>query len=461
MMKPSGNSKDQLKRVLTLPSLIAVAVGVVVAQVVFVGILQGVGIGGAGFLVALIIAFVLTLFYVFTFSELALMLPKAGSISTYTEVSMGHFMAIIATVAGYFAPAMFALPAELFLLESVLDTLYPGSFDHIGLILLMGLAVLNLLGVDIFSKMQNLLACTMVVALLVTGVTGLIHPDQSGGSMPALAEELQQLDISAGTLVVLALWSFMALEFVCPLIEETKDPEKNIPRSMIIAAVALLIIYLLVAMAGYLVVPAEELAGSDIPHYRLVQTLFGDAGKQMVAVLAITATCSTINTVLATLPRMLLGMAHNGQVPKLFRQVHPRTKTPQAGIFLVTLLILVPALLFRDSQDIILTLMISAATIWLLAYIVAHVDLMILRRRYPVLTRPFRSPWYPFPQVIGIISMVFMVIHNSPSPEMTIQVYVNAGVLVLIVSVYAWFWVKYKMKKRLFEPESIGKVLRD
>ena len=85
--KETGN----LKRVLGLPSLFAIAVGVVVAQVVFVSILQGVGIGGSAFFVALILAFILTLCYVFTFSELALMLPKAGSISADTEVSMGIF----------------------------------------------------------------------------------------------------------------------------------------------------------------------------------------------------------------------------------------------------------------------------------------------------------------------------------------------------------------------------------
>ena len=143
--------KSQLKRTLGLPSLFAVAVGVVVAQAVFVSILQGVGIGGAGF-VALLIAFILTLCYVFTFSELALMLPKAGSISSYTEVAICHFPAIVATIAGYVAPAIFGLPAELFLLEHILDVLYPGTFGQVGLIIVVVFAVLNSIGVDLFFK---------------------------------------------------------------------------------------------------------------------------------------------------------------------------------------------------------------------------------------------------------------------------------------------------------------------
>ena len=453
--------KSQLKRTLGLPSLFAVAVGAVVAQIVFVSILQGVGIGGASFFIALLIAFVLTLCYVFTYSELALMLPKAGSISSYTEVAIGHFPAIVATIAGYLAPAIFGLSAELFLLEYVLDVLYPGTFDEAGLIVLVVFAILNMIGVDVFSKVQNLLAYLMLASLFVIGVVGLMQADPRGTSMGSIWGDLSHLNSDVLGLTVLAIWSFFALEFVCPLIEETKNPKKNIPWSMIGAAMVLFVIYSLVALAGYRSVPADELTVSDIPHWVLVLELFGEKGKILMAILAITATCSTINTVIASLPRMLFGMAHNNQLPDVFMKVHPRTKAPWVGIVFVTLLILTPMLLLRGAQDIILVLMISAGTIWLVAYIVAHIDLMVLRKKYPAFKRPFKSPWYPVPQLLGIVGMVYMIIDNSPSPEMTVQVYINAGVILLIAGIYAWLWVKFKMRKNLFEPEPIEKALTE
>lgn len=118
-------------------------------------------------------------------------------------------------------------------------------------------------------------------------------------------------------------------------------------------------------------------------------------------------------------------------------------------------------LFLRAAQDFILLMIVSAATLWLVAYIIAHLDLMILRNKYPDFHRPFRSPWYPIPQVIGIIGMSYMIINNSPSPEMTAQVYINASIFVVIVGIYAAIWVKFKMKKKLFEPESINKALTD
>lgn len=460
-MSTSHSSSGALKRILGLRSLFAIAVGVVVAQVVFISILQGVGLGGGDFFVALLIAFILTLCYVFTFSELALMLPKAGSISSYTEVSIGHLPAIVATIAGYLAPAIFGLPAELFLLEAVLDTLYPESFGQIGWLIIIVLMALNIIGVDFFAKVQNLLAYVMMTALLVIGLTGVTQSDPQGGSVIAIWEGLKNLDLSVLSLTVLALWSFMALEFVCPMIEETKNPNKNIPRSMLWAAVVLLIIYTLVALAGFLTVPQNTLAESEIPHLVLVTALYGESGKLILAILAITATCSTINTVLATIPRMLYGMAHNKQLPKLFMKLHPRTKTPWVAIVFVASLIMIPTLVLRGQDDIILTLVISAATAWLVAYVISHINLIVLRRRYPNFKRPFKSPWYPLPQILGIIGMLYMILNNSPSPEMTLQVYMNAGLIVLIATIYAGFWVKYRMKKGWFEPEPMENVVVD
>lgn len=460
-MKTAQNDSGALKRVLGLRSLFAIAIGVVVAQVVFISLLQGVGLGGSDFFVALLVAFILTLCYVFTFSELALMLPQAGSISAYTEVSIGHMPAIIATIAGYLAPAVFALPAELFLLETVLDTLFPESFTQIGWLIILVLLFLNILGVDFFAKVQNLLAYLMIVSLLVIGIAGLSHSEPQGGSVIAIWEGLKDLDIGVLSLTMLALWSFFGLEFVCPMIEETKNPSKNIPRSMLLAAVVLLVIYALVALAGYLTVPQATLSESEIPHTVLVTVLFGESGKLILAILAITATCSTINTVLATIPRMLYGMARNQQLPALFTRLHPKTKTPWVAIVFVASLILIPTILLNGQDDIILTLVISAATIWLVAYVISHVNLIVLRKRYPKYKRPYKSPWYPFPQIMGIIGMAYMILNNSPSPEMTLQVYMNAGLMVLIATIYAAFWVKLKMKKGWFEPEPIEKALKN
>jgi amino acid transporter len=109
-------------------------------------------------------------------------------------------------------------------------------------------------------------------------------------------------------------------------------------------------------------------------------------------------------------------------------------------------------------ENIFLLLMISAAVLWLLAYVIAHINVIILRRKYPDYHRPFKTPWYPLPQIVGIIGIVYLIINNSPSPELTGKIYINVGIFLGITLLYAVVWVKFKMKKDLFEPEPIDHV---
>ena len=77
-------------------------------------------------------------------------------------------------------------------------------------------------------------------------------------------------------------------------------------------------------------------------------------------------------------------------------------------------------------------LLLAAAVAWLLAYIICHLDVIALRRRYPDLARPFKTPFYPLPQLVGILGMGYVALNNSPSPEMTQTVYSLTGVVLLI-----------------------------
>jgi len=457
-MSQPTNTNNALKRTLGLTSLIAICVGVVVGQGPLITILQGVGIDATGFLIAMLIAFVLSLGYVFTFSELTLMMPKAGGISTYTEVALGHLPAIIVTIAGYLGLAVFAGAADLFLLDYVMDVLYPDTFTRFGLWVYAFIIILNILGIEVFATVQNLLAFIMLAALIVIGIAGVGSSEVHDIPFDNLLIGLGSLDWSILSLTVLAVWAFLGMENICPLVEETKQPEKNLPRAMIISCFILLLIYGMVVLAGYHKVPGSELVESSIPHWVLVKSIFGENARFLMAVLAITAAATCFSTGIASISRMMYGMGKNNQLPTVFKLLHPKFKTPWFGILFPCIIAIAVYLIFQDSHNVIILLMISCSAIFLLVYITAHIDLIILRKRYPEYRRPFRTPFYPVLQILGIIGMIYLIFNNSPSPEMTKDVYLNAGLFVGIVAIYAVFWIKFKMKKKFFKGEPIEKV---
>lgn len=454
-------AKSGFGRTLGLGSLLAVAVGLVVSQGVMVLMLQGAGIAGLGFIIPLAIGYILALTYVASFSELSLMIPRAGSLSSYTEVSIGHFPAILAVFSGYIVVAMFALSAELLLLDFIIDKIYPGVFPpmSIGIGLLGVFTVLNLMGIDLFARLQSALAFIMVLVLLALGLSalgGVANPHTAGIE---LTSDWNPLGTGVFALVALAIWGFVGAEFVCPLVEESKQPERNIPRSMSLGVTVIFVTIAIYCLGSLFYIPADQLAGSPLPHYDFAQAVFGEAGLTFLAIAAITATCSTVNTSLAAIPRMLYGMAQNGQAFPQFKKLSRTTKTPWVAVLFVAAITGLPMLIMGDDPDAIGLLLISAAIAWLLAYIITHVNVMVLRRRYPDLKRPYKTPFYPLPQIIGIAGMIYAVYYASPAPELSGQIFGAAGVVLGIVSVIGVFWVKLVMKKKLFEPEPIEKVL--
>lgn len=194
-----------LRRVLGLGPLLAVAIGLVVSQGVMVLMLQGAGTAGLGFIVPLGVAYLLALSYAFSFSELALMIPRAGSLSSYTEVAIGHFPAILATFSGYVVVAMFALSAELLLLDLIIGKVYPGALPPMLVAYgVLGLfTLLNLLGIDIFARLQSALALLMMIVLLVLGL-GAVSSDHAS-AQTALASGWNPLGVSALALTAMAV----------------------------------------------------------------------------------------------------------------------------------------------------------------------------------------------------------------------------------------------------------------
>lgn len=450
-------TRHPIRAPLGLKSLLAVAVGLVVSQGVMVIMLQGVGIAGAAYIVPLTIAWVLALCYAASFSELALMIPRAGSLSAYTEIALGQFPAILAVFSGYVVVAMFALSAELLLVNYLLGVLYPsfGSTPLLAFGILGVFTILNLLGIDIFAKLQNVLAFVMVIALTLLGASAL-----TGGFEPHEVSSSQVFgDFNVGdgalTLIALAIWGYVGAEFVCPLVTESRNPERNIPRAMFMGLTIIFGVFLLFCLGALFYIPRETLMNTDLPHLEYATAVFGDSGSFLLAVTAITATCSTLNTSLASVPRMLQGMAEQGQVFPVLGRLTPKKRVPWVAVLFIAGVTGLPLLVWGNDPGTVGLLLVAAAIAWLLAYIIAHINVIALRRRYPNANRPFKTPFYPLPQLIGIAGMAYAIVYASPSPELTTWIFTSAGAVLGVISLMAVAWIKGVMKKPLFRPEPL------
>ena len=452
---PVATDAASARRGLGFRALFAAAIGVIVAQVGMVSVLQGLGIAGWGFVAALCIAFALALANALAYAELSLMLPSAGSLSTFAEAALGNFPAILLVFAGYITPAIFGIPAELILVDQIVAQALPLALPPFAwaVALVVVFAALNVLGTDVFARVQTALGFTVLAFLVITGIAALAG---SGGAAPAAAAPPAIATLSHDTLVLgivaLAFWIFMGIEFVTPLVTEAADAKRDLPRAMVLGLAAIAIAELLFALGAARYLTREQLATSATPHLDAVVAVFGPHAKTWFAALALVASASLVNTVLAAVPRMLWGMAMNGQVFPPFKRVHPRHGTPVVAIAFVAALPLAGLAWSGGSVDAILPLMIAASIAWLFAYMMAQVSLIVLRRRHPEWTRPFRVPGYPFVPLAAIAGMAVVVANGSPAPEMTAQIVRYTGIVLGAFAVVGALWVKLAMKRGLFEP---------
>lgn len=455
--RSAGNDAAGRRGVIGFKTMIAICVGCVVVQGAMASALTGFGIGGLSFLAAMGLALAFALCNAISFSELSLMYPSSsGTLATYTQKAIGHFPAIVSVFAGYVVVAMFGLSAELLLVDALLQTLFPDVLPPhlIPLLLLLGLATLNILGTDVFARLQNLFTFAMIAAILLVGASALLDTPPTSVALAAAGIDWGLEGIFDGSfiaLTALAMWMFVGCEFICPLIKDIRQPERRVPRAMFVSLIVIFVLFTLFCLGAGRYLSMETLTTSALPYLDLVDGVFGKAGLIIATVMGLTATCSTVNTVLASVPRMLSGMAENGQAFGLMGRQHSRFDTPWIGILFLAVIVAIPFLLV--SPDHIIMLLIGASTSWLLAYIVAHVNVIVLRVRKPQHARPYRTPLYPVPQIVGIIGMGYVAANASPSPEMTATVYTLLGVVLGIVAVIALFWVKFRMKKGLFEPD--------
>ncbi|WP_415718590.1 APC family permease [Maridesulfovibrio sp.] len=445
--------KTELRKTLGFYSCFSVAVGLVVASSTLVSLGQGMGLAGGGFVIAMASGWILQLFSAQSYAELACMMPHAGGLRSYTKVALGSLPAMAAVILAYIIPNLFAAPAELAVAGSVItETFTPGIPPVLWGGLLLGiLTITNVIGVDIFAKLQIVFTMTMMISMALLGIIGLTGI----GTLPAPVipdQPFNPMGMGVFGLTALAIWLYIGIEFVTPMAQEAKQPEKNIPKAMIYGLLAIFFVNLVYGYASLKFVPAEQLTNSNHPHVDMALAMLGRPGMIWIAVVSIFASASTINTVIGVVPRMLYGMAVSRELPRVFRLIHPRFQTPWVGILFMAGAMSVTYFGGISEAPNLIIYILAACCSWLFSYVIAHIDVLILRRRYPNQRRPYKTPFYPIPQIIGSLGMVYAIINIAPVPEMESIIFRLVGVMIACTLVYVIFWLRFVIKEPMFKP---------
>jgi basic amino acid/polyamine antiporter, APA family len=419
MRKRANDSqlRPELARDLGLSHAGAVVVGTIIGSGIFLvpsEMMQAVGSARIVYL-AWVVGGLLSFFGALTYAELGAMKPQAGGEYVYVRDAYGPLAgflyawtwfliakpASIATITTGLVRILGSFPAFSFLSNACFSRPFAvnyGQLVAIGATLLV--SWLNYIGVRRAGEFQFLFTLLKVAIILGIVAVGFSY---SGGTWANFATEFTGAKGGVAgffAALVAALWAYDGWNDLNMVAGEIRNPQRNIPLSLIWGVATVGALYILVNAAVQYVLPAAAVAGSERPASDAVALVLGRAGASLVSAGMAVSMMVTLNGTIMSGARVPFAMARDGYFFKTIAEVHPRFRTPSVAI-VVQCGLAIALLLLGGSFRQFFSLAIFAE--WMF-YMIAGSTVFVFRRREPNLERPYRVWGYPVVPAVFVVA---------------------------------------------------------
>ena len=356
-------------------------------------------------------------------SEMATAMPKAGGAYLFIDRAMGPLMGTVAGFGVWFA-LVFKAAFALVGLGGYLLFFVDVPIKTVGIILALLLVVINAFGVKETGGFQTIVVMGVLAVLLYFVVAGGSTVDADAFD-PFLTHGVKGLLAATGLVFV----SYAGVTNIASVAEEVKDPGRTLPRGML-ASIGLMI-FLYPAMVWVIVgnVPLAGLEDDPSPIATTAGQFMGQFGVGVISAAAVLALISMANAGLLSSSRYPFAMARNRLAPSLFAGINEKTGTPIASIILtgtVMLLLIAFVPLFELAK--------LASAFQALVFTLINVSLIAFRESNASWYKPsFRSPFYPYTQIFGIIASILLLTQLGLIPIL--------GSIAIVVGGVAWYRV--------------------
>jgi APA family basic amino acid/polyamine antiporter len=459
------SGRDDLHRVLSGGGLVMLGIGAVIGAGIFVltGQVAAVHTGPA-IVLSFLLAGTACGLAALCYSELASMIPVAGSAYTYASATLGTFVAWIigwdlvleysvaasAVASGWsgylvsFA-ADFGIVIPERLTQSIFDNpaggLNPdGLIDLPAAVIVLLLSVLLALGVRLSSLANGLIVIiklAVIIGFIVVGAH-FIDPDNWRPFIPDNTGNFGEFGWS-GVLrgAGIIFFAYIGFDAVSTAAQETRNPARDMPVGIIGSLAICTILYILVSIVLVGVVPYEQL-NVAAPIALAVDYMGLTWFTPFIKIGAIAGLTSVMMVLLLGQSRIFYAIARDGLLPAWIGRVHPRRRTPYlstfgVGIVVATVAALVPLRILGE--------LVSIGTLF--AFVIVCLGVMVLRYTQPNHPRAFRVPFAPFLPAAGVIICLYMMAGLPADTWMRLVAWLVIGLLI-----YAFYGARRAQKLR-------------
>lgn len=462
-IKDTEEPEHALRKSLSALDLTVFGVGVIIGTGIFV--LTGTAArntAGPAVALSFVVAGVVCGLAALCYAEFASTVPVAGSAYTFSYASLGEFPAWIigwdlvlelalgtAVVAvgwsGYVHSLLdnagWHLPAYL----SGRDGAHGFGFDILAAALVLVLTAILVVGMKLSARVTSVVVAIKVAVVLVVIIAGafFIHSGNYSPFIPPkeavpaggnLKAPLIQLMIGWApsnfgvmgifTAASVVFFAFIGFDVVATAAEETRNPQRDVPRGIIGSLIICTLLYVAVAIVVTGMQKYRDLS-VDAP----LADAFKATGHPWFAGLISFGAAVGLTTVCMILllgqSRVFFAMSRDGLLPRFFSHTHPKFRTPYRPTILLGVIIAIVAGFTSLSE---LAELVNIGTLF--AFIVVAISVIILRNTRPDLERSFRTPWVPVLPIVSVLASLWLMLNLPAETWLRFAVWMVIGFFV-------------------------------
>ncbi len=456
--------KVSLSRDLNLLDITLLGIAAMIGAGIFALIGIASGIAGPAILLAFLLNGMIATLTGLSYAELGSAVPEAGGSYIWVKEALGDFVGFLAGwcswSANSIACALYAVTFGAFLSEAIVRMMgvpLPQSLvaKVASVAIVTFLTYVNYRGVKESGRVGGVVTALKVAILLTFSAFGiyktLMRPDWTQAFTPFMPNGF------AGVLAAMGLTyiAFEGYEIIVQSGEEVKNPERNIPKAIILSLWIVVTIYLLVAFASLGAIQ------SNVPSWKYLGQLaeFGlirianqimPFGSFLILIGGLVSTISAMNATIYSSSRMAFAMGRDAFLPRIFSRIHPKNKTPHYAIFfsymIVVCLSIAPIEVVATAADIM----------FLIVFMLVNFVVIVLRYRRPDLRRAFRAPLVPYLPALTIAMQIligyFLILEMEHG-----SIVLSAAFLWILIGCLIYF--AYSEKKKVEKLEEVAKTV--
>jgi amino acid transporter len=427
------NEDEGLRREIGLWGLVSNSINIIIGAGIFILPVIVAEKLGSGSIWAYLVCGFLMIFIMLCFAELGTMITRTGGAYSYIETAFGKYAGFLTTNIFIFGAAIMANAAVANGLADTLAYFIPQFQLQLVRILFFGvvfggLAFLNIKGIKNAIMVVKINTIAKLVPLLMIGLLGwfFIVPSDSAITVVNSSGDLGQISL-------ILLFAFVGAETALNVSGEIKNPEKTIPKGIMLSILIVVVLYILIQIT------VQGILGSSITDFRnaplaeVGKRMFGPIGVTIVLVGASFSMFGNISGMVLNMPRILFAAARDKVLnSEALASVHPKFRTPHISIIVYASL----GFIFASVGEFKQLAMLSSAS-YLVIYLGVILALIWFRIKKPGEKLSYKVPGGYIIPVISIFTIVW-VLSNLPLKELGAMA-VFICILTIVFFVYRFF----------------------